>query len=101
LHLHAITTIRYLLHAQCFKHDYWLQVRTIIMRYFNADPAEWQLVFTRSATGALKLVGETFPWTSGSLFRYDRGQGTERNEKEEEIAKSLFRGIGTHNWSQV
>jgi selenocysteine lyase/cysteine desulfurase len=40
-----------------------LQVRDLVLRYFNADPAEYQVVFTRSATGALKLVGETFPWS--------------------------------------
>jgi len=46
-----------------------LQVRRRILRHFNADPADWQLAFTRSATGALKIVGETFPWSSGSMFR--------------------------------
>jgi hypothetical protein len=45
------------------------QVRGQVLRFFNADPAAWQLVFTRSATGALKMVGETFPWSRGSLFR--------------------------------
>jgi molybdenum cofactor sulfurtransferase len=30
------------------------------------------VVFTRSATGALKLVGETFPWKEGSTFAYLR-----------------------------
>lgn len=40
--------------------------REMVLKYFHADPAEYQVVFTRSATGALKLVGETFPWTQGS-----------------------------------
>ena len=31
-----------------------------------------QVVFTKSATGALKLVGETFPWGKDSTFRYLR-----------------------------
>lgn len=39
------------------------EVRDLVLQYFNADPAEYQVVFTRSATGALKLVGETFPWS--------------------------------------
>jgi selenocysteine lyase/cysteine desulfurase len=39
------------------------EVRDLVLKYFNADPAEYQVVFTRSATGALKLVGETFPWS--------------------------------------
>lgn len=28
-----------------------------------------QVVFTKSATDSLKLVGETFPWTKQSMFR--------------------------------
>ncbi|KAF5842717.1 pyridoxal phosphate-dependent transferase [Dunaliella salina] len=48
------------------------EVRRRILRHFNADPADWQLVFTRSATGALQLVGETFPWSASSMFRYLR-----------------------------
>ncbi|KAJ9529686.1 hypothetical protein QJQ45_014473, partial [Haematococcus lacustris] len=48
------------------------EVRSLILRFFNADSADWQLVFTRSATGALKLVGETFPWSPASQFRYLR-----------------------------
>jgi len=40
-----------------------LQVRDLVLQFFNVDPAEYQVVFTRSATGALKLVGETFPWS--------------------------------------
>jgi len=47
-------------------------VRLQLLRYFNADPAEYLVVFTRSATGALKMVGETFPWSKDSQFRYLR-----------------------------
>jgi molybdenum cofactor sulfurtransferase len=46
--------------------------RDRVLRFFNADPHEYQVVFTRSATGALKLVGETFPWGPGSEFVYLR-----------------------------
>lgn len=31
-----------------------------------------QLVFTRSATGALQLIGEMFPWSSSSTYAYAR-----------------------------
>lgn len=41
-------------------------------RFFNADPAEYSVVFTRSATEALKIVGETFPWGGASEFAYLR-----------------------------
>lgn len=53
-------------------HPLFLQVRDLVLRFFNADPAEYQVVFTRSATGALKLVGETFPWSRASTFAYLR-----------------------------
>lgn len=46
-----------------------VQARALVLRWFNADPTEYQVVFTRSATGAIKMVGETFPWTKGSAFR--------------------------------
>eukprot|EP01026_Neomeris_dumetosa_P051267 TRINITY_DN4507_c0_g1_i3.p1 TRINITY_DN4507_c0_g1~~TRINITY_DN4507_c0_g1_i3.p1 ORF type:complete len:788 (-),score=106.11 TRINITY_DN4507_c0_g1_i3:276-2639(-) len=48
------------------------EVREMVARFFNADPGKYQVVFTRSATGALKIVGETFPWSSNSMFRYLR-----------------------------
>ncbi|KAI8471501.1 MAG: pyridoxal phosphate-dependent transferase [Monoraphidium minutum] len=44
--------------------------RDAVLSFFNADPAEYQVVFTRSATDALKTVGETFPWGPGSEFAY-------------------------------
>lgn len=33
---------------------------------------DYQLVFTKSATDALKIIGETFPWREGGEFRYLR-----------------------------
>ncbi|KXZ42547.1 hypothetical protein GPECTOR_136g630 [Gonium pectorale] len=48
------------------------EVRDMVLRHFNASPAEYQVVFTKSATDGLKLVGETFPWSEGSMFRYLR-----------------------------
>jgi selenocysteine lyase/cysteine desulfurase len=45
------------------------EVRDLVLRYFKADPAEYQVVFTRGATASLKIVGETFPWGAGSTFR--------------------------------
>lgn len=47
-------------------------VRELVLRFFNADPAEYQVVFVNGATGALKLTGETFPWREGAVFRYTR-----------------------------
>eukprot|EP00192_Tetraselmis_astigmatica_P006998 CAMPEP_0117665662 /NCGR_PEP_ID=MMETSP0804-20121206/9940_1 /TAXON_ID=1074897 /ORGANISM="Tetraselmis astigmatica, Strain CCMP880" /LENGTH=786 /DNA_ID=CAMNT_0005473111 /DNA_START=68 /DNA_END=2428 /DNA_ORIENTATION=- len=47
-------------------------VRERILKHFNADPAEYQCVFTRGATASLKMVGETFPWSPASRFVYLR-----------------------------
>jgi molybdenum cofactor sulfurtransferase len=43
-------------------------VRERLLTFFNADPAEYEVIFTLNATGALKLVGEAYPFESGSRF---------------------------------
>lgn len=48
----------------CIAH--WSQV----LEYFNASPEDYSCIFTSGATAALKLVGETFPWTNDSNFLY-------------------------------
>ncbi|CAG8459411.1 6270_t:CDS:2 [Dentiscutata erythropus] len=49
------------------------RVRLRILNHFNANPNEYQVVFTQNCTAAIKLVGEAFPWTYGkSSFRYMR-----------------------------
>jgi selenocysteine lyase/cysteine desulfurase len=42
--------------------------RLRILRYFNASPDEYTLVFTANATHALKLVGEAYPFGPGGRF---------------------------------
>ncbi len=42
--------------------------RAYVLRYFNADPAEYACIFTQNATGALKLVGEAYPFEAGSRY---------------------------------
>lgn len=42
--------------------------RDAVFEYFNADPAEYDVVFTANASGALKLVGEAFPFERGSCY---------------------------------
>jgi molybdenum cofactor sulfurtransferase len=42
------------------------QVRHTILRHFNASPDEYVVVFTPNASGAIKLVGEAYPFTIGS-----------------------------------
>ncbi|MFJ6658851.1 aminotransferase class V-fold PLP-dependent enzyme [Streptomyces sp. NPDC091377] len=39
------------------------EAREAVLRHFNADPAEYAVIFTANATGALRLVGEAYPFT--------------------------------------
>ncbi|KAI8467267.1 MAG: pyridoxal phosphate-dependent transferase [Monoraphidium minutum] len=53
----------------------WAEVeaaRARVLEHFNADPREYAVVFTRSATEGLKLVGETFPWAAAPGWRPPR-----------------------------
>ena len=49
------------------------QCRAHVLRYFNADPAEYAVVFTANASHALKLVGEAYPFAPGDqlLLTFD------------------------------
>jgi selenocysteine lyase/cysteine desulfurase len=40
--------------------------RAAVLRFLDADPAVYDVCFTANATGALRLVGEAFPFSSGS-----------------------------------
>ncbi|KAH7826711.1 putative molybdenum cofactor sulfurase [Monocercomonoides exilis] len=46
--------------------------RLEVLRYFEADPNEYTVIFTSGTTASLKMIGETFPWTSNSTFLYTR-----------------------------
>ncbi|BFU20793.1 molybdenum cofactor sulfurase, putative [Entamoeba histolytica HM-1:IMSS-B] len=46
------------------------QMRKRILKYFNANPKEYDVIFTSGATEALKIVGENFPFTPASVFLY-------------------------------
>ncbi|KAG6829818.1 hypothetical protein H0H92_003361 [Tricholoma furcatifolium] len=43
------------------------EARAAVLTFFKASP-EYTVVFTSNATGALKLVGESFPFTGGSSY---------------------------------
>jgi len=49
------------------------QARSAVLRFFGADPAEYGAIFVPNASGALKLVGESFPFELGGryLLTYD------------------------------
>ena len=44
------------------------RTRARVLRYFNASPDDYAVVFTANATHALKLVGEAFPFEPGDQF---------------------------------
>lgn len=42
--------------------------RAAVHEYFSADPEEYDVVFTSNASGALKLVGEAYPFEPGGTY---------------------------------
>ncbi|CAE7233730.1 unnamed protein product [Rhizoctonia solani] len=46
--------------------QYSQEARRAVLSFFDADPEEYLVVWTANATAGLKLVGESFPFTSES-----------------------------------
>jgi selenocysteine lyase/cysteine desulfurase len=44
------------------------KTRSAVLRFFHADPEEYVCIFTQNASGALKLVGESYPFCADSKF---------------------------------
>lgn len=44
------------------------QARKYVLKYFNASPDEYIPIFTQNSTGALKLVGESYPFGAGDHY---------------------------------
>ncbi|KAJ3495050.1 hypothetical protein NLG97_g3672 [Lecanicillium saksenae] len=42
------------------------EARERVLQYFSASPDEYTVVFTPNATGAARLVGESYPWHRGT-----------------------------------
>ena len=42
--------------------------RAYLLEFFKADPEEYDVIFTPNASGALKLVGESYPFAAGSTY---------------------------------
>lgn len=48
------------------------RARDYILKFFNADPGEYLAIFAPNASGALKLVGESYPFPNGRyLLTFD------------------------------
>jgi molybdenum cofactor sulfurtransferase len=46
------------------------QARDYVLEYFNADPDEYVVAFTPNASGALKLLGESYPFAPSGHYLY-------------------------------
>ena len=44
------------------------EARAYVLEYFNASPGEYVVIFTPNASGALKLVGEAYPFGPGDHY---------------------------------
>ncbi len=44
------------------------QTRLAVLEFFNASPDEYVVIFTMNASGALKLVGESYPFGAGDQY---------------------------------
>jgi molybdenum cofactor sulfurtransferase len=42
--------------------------REAVLQYFNASPDEYMVIFTQNSTGALKLIGESYPFGPGDTY---------------------------------
>ena len=44
------------------------RARTAVLEFFNASPDQYTAIFTPNASGALKLVGEAYPFAPGDQY---------------------------------
>lgn len=42
------------------------EARALTLRFFDADPAAYEVVFTANASGAMRILAEAFPFEAGS-----------------------------------
>jgi molybdenum cofactor sulfurtransferase len=67
------------------------RTRAAVLEFFNASPDEYLVSFTQNASGALRLVGEAYPFASGShyLLTFD-------NHNSVNGIREFARGKGAH-----
>eukprot|EP00189_Rhodosorus_marinus_P008957 CAMPEP_0184753688 /NCGR_PEP_ID=MMETSP0315-20130426/44231_1 /TAXON_ID=101924 /ORGANISM="Rhodosorus marinus, Strain UTEX LB 2760" /LENGTH=573 /DNA_ID=CAMNT_0027233073 /DNA_START=131 /DNA_END=1849 /DNA_ORIENTATION=- len=46
------------------------RARAAVLNMFHADPSEYTIMWTQNATGALKLVGESYPFGEDGVYMY-------------------------------
>ncbi|CAG8630863.1 1241_t:CDS:2 [Funneliformis mosseae] len=47
-------------------------VRKRVLKFFGTNEKDYSIIFTQNATASAKLVGEMFPWTKRSCYKYLR-----------------------------
>ena len=68
------------------------ETRDAVLEFFSADPAEYDVIFTSNASGALKLVGESYPFGESGryLLTYDNHNSVNGIR---EFARSRFASV--------
>ena len=69
------------------------QTRRAILGWFNAPAGQYSVIFTHNATGALKLVGESYPFGPGSRYLMTADNHNSVNGIREFAAR---KGAGVH-----
>jgi selenocysteine lyase/cysteine desulfurase len=54
--------------TSCASTDLVEETRARVLKHFHASPSEYAVIFTQNATGAARLVGESYPFHRGSRF---------------------------------
>lgn len=52
--------------------EYVEDARDEILKFLGTTASEYSVIFTASATASLRLLAESFPWSSNSLYLYTR-----------------------------
>lgn len=50
--------------------QYVVEMRAKLFEFFSADPEVYEVIFSRSATGSLHLLGEAFPFSKNGSYAY-------------------------------
>jgi hypothetical protein len=75
--------------------------RAQILEFFRASPEEYEVIFTPNATGALRLVGESYPFGPGTAWKSALNSGNRTLHKAPRGHTSADDGspLGSHDWT--
>ena len=94
----------YQLHSPYPNENIINQTKNKLLRFFGTTDSDYSVIFTPSATGAIKLLGETFPFNNKSKFIYSRSNHNSiiGIRKYAVDKNASFRAIDTHeNFSKT